>query len=564
MPSNTPNHGYNRPDKGATDWHAPLNDNFVKMDTDVPVWDIDENKGNYSPASGGHFIATDTGAIYEGDGSAWSQIGSIDEATSSTFSGQTGIRVADDAADIQRHLDELDGANNPNSHPSGGVVLLKRKIYQPSDPIVMRRGTHLVGQQLNYEKSGFVNQTANEYCLITNENLPAGTDVPVITTVPHPKKNASDACSIQKVGLRQTGNQDQMGIYMNNINSALLKHVMVYGGFSGDGLRMKGVFDGHVQGCSIDAGNADKETAALRTESDAGTSRDCQVWASGSFVSDYRAVWHNSSTLKLYGGTGKRTKLRCSNGSGTSASKPGAGLYNGGKGRVSLQGVFIETKETNDTYYIGAHLKSEAVRWHGGSILDGDIGIKFENSTGRFSQLNDIIIEGINETAIDASGSPMPMLNSVTLRNCDGDGIVAGNDIRVANGLIKTHNISGTAFINNTSETFKIGIWNGTYTGDPMNDPSKFYIPITGKDYSNTASGSVTQTASSSPATFTVNHNMDESPAHVQVTPRNSGSAGPHYWDNPSDTSFDVTFTEATGGDTVSFDWQAYGASAVQ
>ncbi|GGM64981.1 hypothetical protein J2752_000354 [Halarchaeum rubridurum] len=73
----TENHGYNTPAAGATDWHVPLNENFEAFDTDVEVRDTDANRTNYAPKAGAKFLATDTGRVYLGDGSAWSPLGSL-------------------------------------------------------------------------------------------------------------------------------------------------------------------------------------------------------------------------------------------------------------------------------------------------------------------------------------------------------------------------------------------------------------------------------------------------------------------------------------------------------
>ena len=67
----TPNHGYNVPNEGAQDWHVPLNDNFEQYDTDIEIRDTDGNRSNYDPKQGAKFLATDTGRVYEGDGSNW-------------------------------------------------------------------------------------------------------------------------------------------------------------------------------------------------------------------------------------------------------------------------------------------------------------------------------------------------------------------------------------------------------------------------------------------------------------------------------------------------------------
>lgn len=67
----TPNHSYNVPDEGATDWHRPLNENFRQYDTDIEIRDTAANLSNYQPTDGAKFLATDTGLIYLGDGTEW-------------------------------------------------------------------------------------------------------------------------------------------------------------------------------------------------------------------------------------------------------------------------------------------------------------------------------------------------------------------------------------------------------------------------------------------------------------------------------------------------------------
>lgn len=69
--ADTPNHGYNRPDKGDTDWHTQLNKNFNALDTAVEIRDTSGNRANYNPKNGAKFLETDTGQIYFGDGASW-------------------------------------------------------------------------------------------------------------------------------------------------------------------------------------------------------------------------------------------------------------------------------------------------------------------------------------------------------------------------------------------------------------------------------------------------------------------------------------------------------------
>lgn len=68
----TDNHNYVEPEIGSTTgWGESLNSNFRDLDTDVEIRDVDANKGDYTPKDGAKFKATDTGAVYIGDGTDW-------------------------------------------------------------------------------------------------------------------------------------------------------------------------------------------------------------------------------------------------------------------------------------------------------------------------------------------------------------------------------------------------------------------------------------------------------------------------------------------------------------
>lgn len=71
MAEQTENHDLNTPTKGTNDWSTPLNANFDQLDVDVAVRAPVSQRGDYTPADGAWFLATDTGALYQGDGSAW-------------------------------------------------------------------------------------------------------------------------------------------------------------------------------------------------------------------------------------------------------------------------------------------------------------------------------------------------------------------------------------------------------------------------------------------------------------------------------------------------------------
>ncbi|WP_417936239.1 hypothetical protein [Haloarcula onubensis] len=66
---------YTTPTEGTVDWHVPLNENFEQLDRDVEIRDEAANIDQYDPVAGAKFFATDSGAIYSGDGSTWTLVG---------------------------------------------------------------------------------------------------------------------------------------------------------------------------------------------------------------------------------------------------------------------------------------------------------------------------------------------------------------------------------------------------------------------------------------------------------------------------------------------------------
>lgn len=155
----TPNHEYNVPEPGAKRWHEPLNDNFRSLDRDVELRGPAAERESYQPKQGAKYLATDTGAVYIGDGSSWSEIGNLDGPvyrTGTEFDGSTTVHahVAETADDIQPIVDELDGVSTGYDDddtsaggPAGGVVKLRRGVYRISEPILLKRGVHLEGIQ---------------------------------------------------------------------------------------------------------------------------------------------------------------------------------------------------------------------------------------------------------------------------------------------------------------------------------------------------------------------------------------------------------------------------------
>lgn len=67
----TDNHEYNTPEKGVENWDVPLNENFEQIDSDIEIRDEQGQLSEYKPKRGAKFLATDTKAVYLGDGDEW-------------------------------------------------------------------------------------------------------------------------------------------------------------------------------------------------------------------------------------------------------------------------------------------------------------------------------------------------------------------------------------------------------------------------------------------------------------------------------------------------------------
>lgn len=71
MADETPNHNLNTYSEGDTNWtHSP---DMEHIEERLQIRDTEEKLENYVPHSKATFIATDTGAVYDGDGSQWNK-----------------------------------------------------------------------------------------------------------------------------------------------------------------------------------------------------------------------------------------------------------------------------------------------------------------------------------------------------------------------------------------------------------------------------------------------------------------------------------------------------------
>jgi len=73
-------HGLNTPEKGAGDWHLPLNENFRTLDQKIEIRDEASARSDYPPKPGAKYFATDTGTQWIGDGDNWNRLASTGES----------------------------------------------------------------------------------------------------------------------------------------------------------------------------------------------------------------------------------------------------------------------------------------------------------------------------------------------------------------------------------------------------------------------------------------------------------------------------------------------------
>lgn len=110
-------HDYNTPEEGEKNWHAPLNENFRRIDRDIEIRDEENNRKDYTPKSGAKYFSTDSGSIYIGDGNSWNKISYAGQ--SSEFSSldvsvlnktvYAGEQSGDDLSEkLRNSLDTLD------------------------------------------------------------------------------------------------------------------------------------------------------------------------------------------------------------------------------------------------------------------------------------------------------------------------------------------------------------------------------------------------------------------------------------------------------------------------
>lgn len=160
---------YNTPAEGTLNWHNPLNENFDKLDKHVEIRDREDNRTGYDPVSGSKFLAIDTGAVYIGNGSQWTKLGTVSgssegdsDGTSGGGDSNTSGTMADGTlvaspGEVQATL------NNAGSDWSFGqgnfrsVTLVSGTTYETTDSIVVPNGVMLDCNGAKIEPQGDFN-----------------------------------------------------------------------------------------------------------------------------------------------------------------------------------------------------------------------------------------------------------------------------------------------------------------------------------------------------------------------------------------------------------------------
>lgn len=143
MVDTTDNHDLNLYEQGDENWSH--RDDLETLEKATPVRDAEANRNSYIPYEGATFVATDTGAVYDGNGSRWTK-------ASRNFEGikadrVNNVTVIEDGSIIQDTLIDAqpsDGAHRSvvRVRPADQITL--EEVDVPSGVVLDVRGCELV------------------------------------------------------------------------------------------------------------------------------------------------------------------------------------------------------------------------------------------------------------------------------------------------------------------------------------------------------------------------------------------------------------------------------------
>lgn len=132
MVEKTPNHDLNIYQTGDENWtHSP---DMETVEERLWVRDIASNRHDYTAHEDSIYLATDTGAVYLGNGQDWDQLGTISSSDSSNNDGSTGHGWIDVAADY--------GADPTGSNDSSQAIQDAIDAAAPNGTVFIPEGNY--------------------------------------------------------------------------------------------------------------------------------------------------------------------------------------------------------------------------------------------------------------------------------------------------------------------------------------------------------------------------------------------------------------------------------------
>jgi len=265
----TENHDYHTPDRGTAEWHVPLNENFERLDADVEIRDLRENRESYAPEDGVKFLATDTEEVFLGDGEEWvrfdvnytsaSALVWRESPDSGTIYGRhigtgTEFSSGEDAAPVVMSLIDEIAANSfevQNGNRNGGTIMISRGRYPIRSPLVVDEK----GIELRGESTGAQN-VKNQGTLLLNEGLASGESVVRISA--SPSSTGGFGTTLRSLGVDCNGG-DVVGIDVQKADRLTFEDVSsLRHGEDGLGLRLHGCYNSEFRYCNFWATRMEK------------------------------------------------------------------------------------------------------------------------------------------------------------------------------------------------------------------------------------------------------------------------------------------------------------------
>lgn len=112
MVDKTPNHELHTYERGETDWtHTP---DMETIEERLVVRAPESERDEYEPHPGATFVAVDTGAVYDGNGSTWLSAARryettrTDETTAASFIAENALAIPtyESSAEMESAIDE--------------------------------------------------------------------------------------------------------------------------------------------------------------------------------------------------------------------------------------------------------------------------------------------------------------------------------------------------------------------------------------------------------------------------------------------------------------------------